>query len=136
VDPMTKLRSCRQELADRGFFERTLCRIVAELAMVVAATLVGIGLLLLSDNLVVEAFAMWLIALAGMGVSVIAFTATEVWSAAQPSDRLDPARYHECSKRMWEYSLACGVAAALAGNLSVYQVTCTNDYHAPYRYQR
>jgi linoleoyl-CoA desaturase len=76
MDPMTKLRSFRQELADRGFLERTPCRIVAELAIFVAATLVGIGLLLLADNLVVKAFAMWLITLAAMGVSTNAHTAS------------------------------------------------------------
>jgi len=51
-------------------------------------------------------------------------------------DRLDPVRYNDELKRMWEYYLACGVAAALAGNLAVYQVLFTNDYHARYRYQR
>jgi cyclopropane-fatty-acyl-phospholipid synthase len=37
---------------------------------------------------------------------------------------------------MWEYYLSCGVAVALAGDLSVYQVLFTNDYHAPYPFQR
>ena len=50
--------------------------------------------------------------------------------------RLDPRRYDRTFKRMWEYYLSCGVAAALAGNLAVYQVLFTNDYQADYRFQR
>ena len=50
--------------------------------------------------------------------------------------RLDPQRYDRSFKRMWEYYLSCGVAAALAGNLAVYQVLFTNDYHAEYPFQR
>lgn len=49
---------------------------------------------------------------------------------------LDPARYDGVFKRMWEYYLCVGVAAALAGNLAVYQVLFTNDYHAAYPFQR
>jgi cyclopropane-fatty-acyl-phospholipid synthase len=51
-------------------------------------------------------------------------------------DGLDPSRYDASFKRMWEYYLCCGVAVALAGNLSVYQVLFTNDYHAAYPFQR
>lgn len=50
--------------------------------------------------------------------------------------RLDGRRYDEKFKRMWEYYLSCGVAAALAGNLAVYQVLFTNDYYAEYGFQR
>ncbi|WP_273222056.1 class I SAM-dependent methyltransferase [Pseudomonas sp.] len=50
--------------------------------------------------------------------------------------RLDPARYEISFKRMWEYYLCCGIAAATAGEVALYQVLFTNDYHAPYRYQR
>jgi len=51
-------------------------------------------------------------------------------------DALDPGRYDASFKRMWEYYLCCGVAVAVAGNLSVYQVLFTNDYHAAYPFQR
>jgi cyclopropane-fatty-acyl-phospholipid synthase len=50
--------------------------------------------------------------------------------------RLDAERYDHRFKRMWEYYLCVGVAAALAGDLAVYQVLFTNDYHADYRLQR
>ena len=49
---------------------------------------------------------------------------------------LDPQRYDDSFRRMWEYYLCVGVAAALAGNLAVYQVLFTNDYHAEYPFQR
>lgn len=49
---------------------------------------------------------------------------------------LDGARYDGAFKRMWEYYLCCCVAAAHAGEQSLYQVLFTNDYHAPYRFQR
>lgn len=52
------------------------------------------------------------------------------------SPGLDPERYDDAFKRMWEYYLSCGVAAALVGNLAVYQVLFTKDYHAEYRFQR
>lgn len=51
------------------------------------------------------------------------------------ADGLD-ARYDRSFKRMWEYYLCCCVAAAHAGEQSLYQVLFTNDYHADYRYQR
>ena len=50
--------------------------------------------------------------------------------------RLDPLRYDRSFRRMWEYYLCCCVAAAHAGEQSLYQVLFTNDYHAPYRFQR
>lgn len=50
--------------------------------------------------------------------------------------QLDPRRYDQTFKRMWEYYLSCGVAAALVGNLAVYQVLFTNDYHAEYGLER
>lgn len=49
---------------------------------------------------------------------------------------LDSTRYDAAFKRMWEYYLCCGIAAATAGEASLYQVLFTNDYHAPYRFQR
>jgi cyclopropane-fatty-acyl-phospholipid synthase len=49
---------------------------------------------------------------------------------------LDASRYDNGFKRMWEYYLCCCVAAAHAGENSLYQVLFTNDYHAPYRFQR
>jgi len=49
---------------------------------------------------------------------------------------LDPETYDDSFKRMWEYYLSCGIAVALAGDLSVYQVLLTKDYHAMYDYQR
>ncbi len=51
-------------------------------------------------------------------------------------DDLDPGRYDPSFKRMWEYYLCCGIAVAVAGNLSVYQVLFTNDYHGAYPFQR
>lgn len=51
-------------------------------------------------------------------------------------DALEPSRYDASFKRMWEYYLCCGVAVAVAGNLSVYQVLFTNDYHSAYPFQR
>ncbi len=50
--------------------------------------------------------------------------------------KLDPAIYDQSFQRMWEYYLACGIAVALVGDLSVYQVLLTRDYHASYDYQR
>lgn len=49
---------------------------------------------------------------------------------------LDKSRYDDGFKRMWEYYLCCCVGAAHAGENSLYQVLFTNDYHAPYRFQR
>jgi len=63
---------------------------------------------------------------------------TKRWLEAfrRNSDALDPERYDGAFKRMWEYYLCVGVAAALAGDLAVYQVLFTNDYHAEYPFQR
>jgi len=58
----------------------------------------------------------------------------EAFRAHGPS--LDAKRYDAAFKRMWEYYLCCGIAAARAGEAALYQVLFTNDYHAPYRYQR
>ncbi|MEJ8815514.1 cyclopropane-fatty-acyl-phospholipid synthase family protein [Variovorax ureilyticus] len=49
---------------------------------------------------------------------------------------LDESYYDASFKRMWEYYLSCGIAAATAGNLAVYQLLFTGDYHAPYSFQR
>jgi len=51
-------------------------------------------------------------------------------------EKLDPSLYDPPFKRMWEYYLSCGIAVALAGDLSVYQVLFTKDYHSMYDYQR
>lgn len=51
-------------------------------------------------------------------------------------DKLDSSIYDEPFKRMWEYYLSCGIAVALAGDLSVNQVLFTNDYQSAYSYQR
>jgi cyclopropane-fatty-acyl-phospholipid synthase len=50
--------------------------------------------------------------------------------------RLDSNIYDDSFKRMWEYYLSCGIAVALAGDLSVNQVLFTKDYHSAYNYQR
>lgn len=46
----------------------------------------------------------------------------------QNRGRLDPARYDQRFLRMWEYYLACGVAAAEASDGALYQVLFTKDY--------
>lgn len=51
-------------------------------------------------------------------------------------DKLDSHNYDDSFKRMWEYYLSCGIAVALAGDLSVNQVLLTKDYHAAYEFQR
>lgn len=40
---------------------------------------------------------------------------------------LDPNRYGDKFMRMWDYYLACGIAAAFASNSALYQVLFTND---------
>jgi cyclopropane-fatty-acyl-phospholipid synthase len=40
---------------------------------------------------------------------------------------LDPAKYDARFKRMWEYYLSCGIAAAAVSDAAVYQVLFTND---------
>lgn len=50
--------------------------------------------------------------------------------------RLTGTQYDGAFKRMWDYYLSCGVAVATAGELAVYQVLFTNDYHTEYRFQR
>lgn len=70
------LRAFRRRLAAEGYWRRTPGRIIGELGIFVAATLVGVTLLLVSDNLLVEGLAMWLVTLAGMGVSTNAHTAS------------------------------------------------------------
>jgi fatty acid desaturase len=71
-----KLRAFRKQLAGEGFFERAPRRIIAELTIFVAATGVGVILLLSIDSLVVDTLAMWLITMAGMGMSTNAHTAS------------------------------------------------------------
>jgi cyclopropane-fatty-acyl-phospholipid synthase len=41
--------------------------------------------------------------------------------------RLDPLKYDARFKRMWEYYLSCGIAAAAVSDAAVYQVLFTND---------
>jgi cyclopropane-fatty-acyl-phospholipid synthase len=49
---------------------------------------------------------------------------------------LDPTRYDDGFRRLWEYYLCCGIAAALASPSSVYQVLFTNDPARPLPLQR
>ena len=49
---------------------------------------------------------------------------------------LDRDRYKETFCRMWEYYLACGVAAARASDGALYQVLFHNDRAAPIPLQR
>jgi cyclopropane-fatty-acyl-phospholipid synthase len=51
-------------------------------------------------------------------------------------DTLDPARFDERTKRMWEYYLCCGIAAARAAKSAVYQVLFTNNHAASLPFQR
>jgi len=41
--------------------------------------------------------------------------------------RLDPVKYDARFRRMWEYYLSCGIAAAAVSDAAVYQVLFTND---------
>ena len=66
----------RKELAVQGFFKRTPVRSLVELAFFVVATAAGVGLLLATENALLEAAAMWLITLASLGVSTHAHTAS------------------------------------------------------------
>jgi cyclopropane-fatty-acyl-phospholipid synthase len=54
----------------------------------------------------------------------------------QGAHRLDPTKYDERFKRMWEYYLCCGVAAARASESSVYQVLFGNNHATRLQYQR
>jgi len=42
--------------------------------------------------------------------------------------KLDQGKYDATFKRMWEYYLACGIAAARVGECALYQVLFTNDH--------
>jgi len=46
------------------------------------------------------------------------------------SDHLDHTRYDMTFRRMWEYYLSCGIAAASASDGALYQVLFNNDYAA------
>ncbi|RMH17935.1 MAG: methyltransferase domain-containing protein [Acidobacteria bacterium] len=46
-------------------------------------------------------------------------------------DGLDPDRYDDVFKRMWEYYLCCAVAGGFASDAALYQVLFTNDHTAP-----
>ena len=50
--------------------------------------------------------------------------------------RLDASRYDQAFQRMWEYYLACCVAAGYASDSALYQVLFTSDYAAPLPLQR
>jgi cyclopropane-fatty-acyl-phospholipid synthase len=49
---------------------------------------------------------------------------------------LDGVKYDAIFKRMWEYYLACGMAAARVGDCALYQVLFTNDYTRDLALQR
>jgi cyclopropane-fatty-acyl-phospholipid synthase len=49
---------------------------------------------------------------------------------------LDGQKYDAGFKRMWEYYLACGIAAARVGDCALYQVLFTNDYSRDLPLQR
>jgi cyclopropane-fatty-acyl-phospholipid synthase len=49
----------------------------------------------------------------------------------QNQARLDATRYDPSFRRMWEYYLCCGIAAASVSNSAVYQVLFTKDPAAP-----
>jgi cyclopropane-fatty-acyl-phospholipid synthase len=49
---------------------------------------------------------------------------------------LDQQKYDAVFKRMWEYYLACGIAAARGGECALYQVLFTNDYRRDLALQR
>jgi cyclopropane-fatty-acyl-phospholipid synthase len=51
-------------------------------------------------------------------------------------EALDPMRYSVSFKRMWEYYLSCGIAAASASNAAVYQVLFSNSHTVPPRLHR
>lgn len=51
-------------------------------------------------------------------------------------DALDSVRYSTAFKRMWEYYLSCGIAAASASNAAVYQVLFSNSHVDPPRLHR
>lgn len=50
--------------------------------------------------------------------------------------RLDPVKYDQRFRRMWEYYLCCGVAAARASESGVFQVLFGNNHATQLRYQR
>lgn len=66
----------REELAAQGFFERTPVRIIGELVLFVCTTIMGVVLLVNTDETALKVLAMWLIMLSGMGVSTNAHTAS------------------------------------------------------------
>lgn len=49
---------------------------------------------------------------------------------------LDPERYNETFRRMWEYYLGISIAASLVSDVALYQVVITKDFAAPIPYQR
>lgn len=51
-------------------------------------------------------------------------------------DQLDNRRYDRTFKRMWEYYLCCGIAAAKASDSALWQVLFSNDYAYPMPLQR
>ena len=69
-------RAFREELAAQGFFKRTTVRSLLELAAFVVVTAGGVALLLATQSTLLEAAAMWMVALASLGVSTRAHTAS------------------------------------------------------------
>jgi cyclopropane-fatty-acyl-phospholipid synthase len=65
------------------------------------------------------------------------YTLQRWWERFQANDHtLDHQRYDPVFKRMWEYYLACGIAAARVGDCALYQILFTNDYTRALALQR
>lgn len=58
------------------------------------------------------------------------------WLERFRAANLNPSKYDETFRRMWEYYLACGIAAMTAGDTALYQVLFTKDYAAELPLQR
>lgn len=58
------------------------------------------------------------------------------WLERFRAARLDERKYDETFRRMWEYYLACGIAAMMASDTALYQVLFTKDYAAELPLQR
>lgn len=58
-----------------------------------------------------------------------AYTVERWWERFRANyHKLDHGKYDAAFKRMWEYYLACGIAAARVGECALYQVLFTNDH--------
>jgi fatty acid desaturase len=69
-------REFRNQLAADGYLTRTPAKIIGELGLFVVVTILGVYLLLTIDSIAIDVLAMWLITLAGMGISTNAHTAS------------------------------------------------------------